>query len=71
MTQIGFLIALFPLISIHTPAKGVTYTSTYKGKLAKISIHTPAKGVTCTVVCETDGCSISIHTPAKGVTKAR
>ena len=34
------------LISIHTPAKGVTSRSKAKETVSLISIHTPAKGVT-------------------------
>ena len=33
-------------ISIHTPAKGVTYYQRLMFDLKHISIHTPAKGVT-------------------------
>ena len=33
-------------ISIHTPAKGVTYSLLINGEYTDISIHTPAKGVT-------------------------
>ena len=33
-------------ISIHTPAKGVTYPKCLSGIREAISIHTPAKGVT-------------------------
>ena len=35
-----------PDISIHTPAKGVTFASNEDFSQAYISIHTPAKGVT-------------------------
>ena len=34
------------LISIHTPAKGVTRLICKALKITEISIHTPAKGVT-------------------------
>ena len=34
------------IISIHTPAKGVTLTDYVRSCTDKISIHTPAKGVT-------------------------
>ena len=56
------------LISIHTPAKGVTKKGRVHMQLLYISIHTPAKGVTLfnPISMETD--FISIHTPAKGVT---
>ena len=57
------------LISIHTPARGVTY-NTLAAEVSRltISIHTPARGVTpwmikCIVILP-----ISIHTPARGVT---
>ena len=33
-------------ISIHTPAKGVTFAEKLNRKALTISIHTPAKGVT-------------------------
>ena len=33
-------------ISIHTPAKGVTYDERIRKRKEAISIHTPAKGVT-------------------------
>mgnify|MGYP006918499552 CR=1 FL=1 len=63
---------LYPLrsckISIHTPAKGVTYKCWFSDSTIEISIHTPAKGVTAEKA-EYAGLSvISIHTPAKGVT---
>ncbi len=35
------------IISIHTPAKGVTLSISGDYKRVLISIHTPAKGVTC------------------------
>ena len=34
------------IISIHTPAKGVTWLDAYVRQVLYISIHTPAKGVT-------------------------
>ncbi|EEA82732.1 hypothetical protein CLONEX_01348 [[Clostridium] nexile DSM 1787] len=37
------------VISIHTPAKGVTFLDEGEWVLTKISIHTPAKGVTSVV----------------------
>ena len=56
------------VISIHTPAKGVTRSLRCCSRRSTISIHTPAKGVTnlkgLDIVCV----YISIHTPAKGVT---
>ena len=57
------------LISIHTPARGVTEPIAPEIHIDTISIHTPARGVTlirrkvCVVIC------ISIHTPARGVTR--
>ena len=33
-------------ISIHTPARGVTYRELNMDKFGGISIHTPARGVT-------------------------
>ena len=33
-------------ISIHTPTKGVTFSSVFKNLITFISIHTPTKGVT-------------------------
>ena len=56
------------IISIHTPAKGVTVTFFNCRRSRKISIHTPAKGVTMNTVAELEQNPISIHTPAKGVT---
>ena len=38
------------IISIHTPAKGVTTKNSGSGWIEKISIHTPAKGVTKKIV---------------------
>ncbi len=70
------------LISIHTPAKGVTVVSLLTWSSLQISIHTPEKGVTAVSWWYphsregSDGSKwviyyisvISIHTPAKGVT---
>ena len=56
------------LISIHTPAKGVTLRVTPSKNKASISIHTPAKGVTKKCLRGVYMSNISIHTPAKGVT---
>ena len=56
------------LISIHTPAKGVTSLRKWGENLGVISIHTPAKGVTDMAFAGLHALSISIHTPAKGVT---
>ena len=38
----------YAAISIHIPAKGVTYDGADRGRYIGISIHTPAKGVTLT-----------------------
>ncbi len=57
------------LISIHTPARGVTYYLSDFDHWIKISIHTPARGVTLSAL--NTSClihDISIHTPARGVT---
>ena len=56
------------LISIHTPAKGVTREHSGADSGIGISIHTPAKGVTSLMAYDTKELAISIHTPAKGVT---
>ena len=56
------------VISIHTPAKGVTSNRKAGRLLCDISIHTPAKGVTSIEMLLSCGSHISIHTPAKGVT---
>ena len=64
----------FPLlepISIHTPAKGVTFCFLFFQHFRAISIHTPAKGVTKSVFNKLPNGRISIHTPAKGVTRTR
>ena len=55
-------------ISIHTPAKGVTYVRQYQAQEKESSIHTPAKGVTDVKEDMEYLMKISIHTPAKGVT---
>ena len=57
------------VISIHTPAKGVTASDGASNMLIRISIHTPAKGVTAFREWQNIAIKISIHTPAKGVTK--
>ena len=41
-------------ISIHTPARGVTYTWGKWKRIRKISIHTPARGVTDTTTNTND-----------------
>ena len=56
------------LISIHTPAKGVTLPAIVFVVGLDISIHTPAKGVTYDAYQFFSFHLISIHTPAKGVT---
>ena len=58
------------VISIHTPARGVTTTVTFKKKSSDISIHTPARGVTVVNVYIVIHLKISIHTPARGVTSS-
>ena len=57
-----------PCISIHTPAKGVTFAALFLRPPHLISIHTPAKGVTGNPRLFLFLITISIHTPAKGVT---
>ena len=56
------------IISIHTPAKGVTIAVHKQLLDTLISIHTPAKGVTNNLPLSIFLFFISIHTPAKGVT---
>ena len=68
MTRLYNLIYVTYAISIHTPAKGVTYASYNAFAHVIISIHTPAKGVTQQMVKQLFAIEISIHTPAKGVT---
>ena len=34
------------LVSIHTPARGVTNNEGYNANVTNVSIHTPARGVT-------------------------
>ena len=46
MTKSRRIMAKDEKISIHTPAKGVTYYQRLMFDLKHISIHTPAKGVT-------------------------
>ena len=46
----------YPVISIHTPARGVTKEGGYSKMAYSISIHTPARGVTCeTIASDTTG----------------
>ncbi len=56
------------LISIHTPARGVTNVSVDTIMYLCISIHTPARGVTDPIKYNGEDGDISIHTPARGVT---
>ena len=57
------------LISIHTPARGVT-NQPYDLRIQLIiSIHTPARGVTQKLERLQTTHEISIHTPARGVTR--
>ena len=56
------------MISIHTPARGVTGFLRRKGDYRYISIHTPARGVTYPHLLRVWIILISIHTPARGVT---
>ena len=55
-------------ISIHTPARGVTFLAIRFCKPHEISIHTPARGVTLLNPTYYGIIKISIHTPARGVT---
>ena len=57
------------VISIHTPARGVTIRISSNVAGGYISIHTPAKGVTGLRYESVRNFGISIHTPAKGVTR--
>ena len=58
----------FKIISIHTPARGVTTMLLEDHILETISIHTPARGVTILENVTSGEIKISIHTPARGVT---
>ena len=60
--------AFFILISIHTPARGVTGVCRRRRCTENISIHTPARGVTSQSIHLIFCFRISIHTPARGVT---
>ena len=44
------------IISIHTPAKGVTPDILYPQREGTISIHTPAKGVTDDMIDDMGDC---------------
>ena len=56
------------VISIHTPARGVTLHPEDRIVYHDISIHTPARGVTNAPPGALFFCNISIHTPARVVT---
>ncbi len=56
------------IISIHTPARGVTTEILSWNYILRISIHTPARGVTLVPRRLKHISMISIHTPARGVT---
>ena len=56
------------VISIHTPARGVTLSFHIWPVPLNISIHTPARGVTHWLRYLLLSVFISIHTPARGVT---
>ena len=64
-----FLDAVHRIISIHTPARGVTHCDGSMGRDQHISIHTPARGVTIRIRRRCRKQTISIHTPARGVTR--
>ena len=51
------LMLLYAVISIHTPAKGVTTYQCTSQKFMPISIHTPAKGVTQTTAMSITRCT--------------
>ena len=59
------------LISTHTPAWGVTLSSTSTNPVQNISTHTPAWGVTWRHVVHVIQHPISTHTPAWGVTQIK
>ena len=56
------------LVSIHTPAWGVTWCQAASRPMYAVSIHTPAWGVTHDDGGNTQPRAVSIHTPAWGVT---
>ncbi len=58
-------------VSIHTPARGVTFTQPAFEAVLAVSIHTPARGVTGIDRSLFQSVVVSIHTPARGVTSAR
>ena len=55
-------------VSIHTPARGVTWNRFFACRKLLVSIHTPARGVTRTNLQQIPSSCVSIHTPARGVT---
>ena len=67
-SQLGDLSEASFTISIHTPARGVTYIAAVLSGWLSISIHTPAQGVTYIAAVLSGWLSISIHTHAQGVT---
>ena len=68
MTRARFIRAKCYIISIHTPARGVTELAFTSFDALDISIHTPARGVTTVATSKDSAPGISIHTPARGVT---
>ena len=46
MTVLAVPVVIYITISIHTPARGVTYATIMLNVATGISIHTPARGVT-------------------------
>ena len=58
-----------PVVSIHTPMKGVTRSRIEQLNREIVSIHTPMKGVTAQPVLKSRSGGVSIHTPMKGVTE--
>ena len=55
-------------VSIHTPARGVTFENVKAPLDINVSIHTPARGVTRGSGDAAGNGRVSIHTPARGVT---
>ena len=51
----AYCIESTPVISIHTPTKGVTLSMSFDCKHIQISIHTPTKGVTINDILEVLG----------------
>jgi len=56
------------MVSIHTPARGVTFIARFNERRLEVSIHTPARGVTRSRLPLSNPLQVSIHTPARGVT---